>query len=81
MLSSEILGFVSDDVFLRLLSKVQPPIGARVLRDIPRSRQVAAKVPAKKGRGISEDMRDGMSVLSAATLEHYPETERAARIV
>ena len=51
MLSSDILGFVSDVVglvFLRLLSKVEPPIRARVLRDIPRSRQVPAKVPATK---------------------------------
>ena len=51
MLSSDILGFFSDVVgfvFLELLSKVQPPIRERVLRDIPRSRQVPAKVQKRK---------------------------------
>ena len=51
MLSCDILGFVSDVVgfvFLGLLSQVQPAIRARVLRDIPRSRQVPAKVPPKR---------------------------------
>ena len=41
----------------------------------------SSKGSKKKSRSISEDIWDVMSVVSAATLEHLPETERAARII
>ena len=66
---SDVVGFVSSG----LLSKVQPPIRERVLRDIPRSRQVPAKVPKKTMEPLLEDgILDVMSVLSSAALERFP---------
>ena len=83
MFYSDILGFfdVGGFVFLRAAVQQGPATISSKGPEGHSSVTPGSSKGSKKSRTISDDFLDVMSVLPAATLEHPPELERAARII